>query len=182
MQVYFNPAKHLYGRGWLGLIPLVGGFVGIGLILLGIFKYRDKKLILIGMLALSFTVALYGSLFYFTEYSETGRKQWAKFSATYLNNLVEDIEFYKTKNGSYPDSLEQLVKGDKLTPIYDPLLHFQSKRDKKFNYKRLGNKYILFSSGIDNIANTSDDIFPTITFPDSSKFGLIIIKQQSAAN
>ena len=31
----------------------------------------------------------------------------------------------------------------------------------------------MFSSGIDGIPNTSDDIYPTITAADSTKFGLI---------
>jgi hypothetical protein len=30
-------ARHLYGRGWFGLIPLIGGLIGPGLIQLGIF-------------------------------------------------------------------------------------------------------------------------------------------------
>jgi hypothetical protein len=103
MKTNFNRAKHLYGRGWLGLIPLVGGFVGIGLIILGIFKYRDKKLILIGTCALLFTVAIYGSMFYYVEYSDEGGKQMIPISQRYLNSLIKDLEFYKTRNGSYPE-------------------------------------------------------------------------------
>lgn len=57
-------AKHLYRRGWLGLIPLIGAVVGIGLICLGIFKYRDRKLTLIGVSAVLFTVIFYTVLFY----------------------------------------------------------------------------------------------------------------------
>lgn len=174
MLTNFNPAKHLYGRGWLGLIPLVGGVVGIGLILLGIFKYKDKKLILIGLMALSFTVATYGALYYFGEYSETGRKGVAAVSLLWLNDLVKDLEVYKLKHGEYPDSLEQLRNKDELIPIYDPL--HKSKVDnvaRKFIYKKINSKYLLYSCGIDQIPHTKDDIFPTITLTDTSKFGLI---------
>jgi hypothetical protein len=170
MEVKFNPAKHLYGRGWLGLIPLVGGFVGIGLILLGIFKYRDKKLIVIGTAALLFTVILYSLLFYETEYSDAAGKRISKLSQDALNSLVMDIEFYKQKNRVYPDNLEQVKAINKLAWIHDPLQSIGAKtKETKFNYKKYGDKYLLFSSGIDKIPNTKDDIYPTMTLGDSSK-------------
>jgi hypothetical protein len=62
MTIQSKPGSHLYGRGFLGLIPLIGVFVGIGLILLGAIKYRNKKLVLIGFAALVPTVLMYGSL------------------------------------------------------------------------------------------------------------------------
>jgi hypothetical protein len=168
MEVKFNPAKHLYGRGWLGFIPLVGGFVGIGLILLGIFKYRDRKLILIGLFALSFTIIIYSSLFYYTEYSKTGRENIAKISQDALNDLVINIEFYKQKHGSYPDSLEQIEAMNKFAWILDPLQSSGPRKKKtKFNYRKFGDKYLLFSSGIDGIPNTKDDIYPIIHLNDS---------------
>jgi hypothetical protein len=169
-----NSAKHLYGRGWLGLIPLVGGVVGIGLIILGIFKYRDRKLILIGLFALLFTIAIYSSIFYYFTYSNLGGKQWATTSQTFLNNLIKDIEFYKTTHGVYPDSLEQLTKNNEIAYINDQLLSRRPGiKNTKFNYKKIGNRYTLFSSGIDRIPNTSDDIYPNIIISDSSKIGLI---------
>jgi hypothetical protein len=105
----FKTGRHLYRRGWLGLIPLVGGFVGIGLMVLGIFKYRDKKLFLIGLAALLFTVAIYSSLYFYSTYSVTARGQWAEMSKLNLNTLVSHIEFYKLQNGSYPDSLKRWI-------------------------------------------------------------------------
>jgi len=163
-------AKHLYARGWLGLIPLVGGFVGIGLIILGIFKYRDKKLIIIGTAALLFTVAIYSSLFYMTDYSDTVGKGTAKISEKFLNSLVKDIEFYKLKNGSYPDSLEQLLSNNDIVEIYDPMLTRRpGAKETKFNYKKTGDTYILFSSGLDRIPNTKDDIYPTESLNNISK-------------
>jgi hypothetical protein len=181
MLTHFNPAKHLYGRGWLGLIPLVGGVVGIGLILLGIFKYRDKKLILIGTFALLFTIGVYGSMFYYTFYSDAGGKNVVPITQVWLNDLIKDVEFYKLKNRVYPDSLEQLRNLNNMELVYidDPIL---SRRPRakltKFNYHKIGDKYILFSSGLDKIPGTSDDIYPSVAISDSSKFGLIIKKQK----
>jgi hypothetical protein len=174
MMIHPNSAKHLYGRGWLGLIPLFGGFVGIGLMALGIFKYRDKKLILIGVLAFLFTVAVYGSLFYYFAYSNKGGEQLATTSQTFLNSLVKDIEFYKTINGAYPDSLEQLSKNNEMSFIHDPLLsRHPGIKITKFNYLKFEDKYTLFSSGLDRIANTADDIYPSVILSDSTKIGLI---------
>ncbi len=170
MTTNTQSAKHLYGRGWLGLIPLVGGFVGIGLIILGVFKYRDKKLIIIGTAALLFTVVIYSSLFYMTAYSDTVGQGTAKISEKYLNSLVKDIEFYKLKNGTYPDNLEQLLSNDDIVEIYDPMLTRRpGAKETKFNYKKTGDTYILFSSGLDRIPNTKDDIYPTESLNNFSK-------------
>ena len=175
MTTNTQSAKHLYARGWLGLIPLVGGFVGIGLIILGVFKYRDKKLIIIGTAALLFTVAIYSSLFYMTAYSDTVGQGTTKISEKFLNSLVKDIEFYKLKNGTYPDNLEQLLSNDDIVQIHDPILTRRpGTKETKFYYKKTGDTYILFSSGLDRIPNTKDDIYPTETLnniskPDTSK-------------
>lgn len=170
MTTNAKSAKHLYGRGWLGLIPLVGGFVGIGLIILGIFKYRDKKLIIIGAAALFFTVAIYSSMFYYFSYSDAGGKSFEMTSQLFLNGVVKELEFYKLKNGSYPDSLEHLPKNQGIFSIYDPLLSRRpGTKETKFNYRRTGDTFILFSSGLDRITNTKDDIYPTETLNNISK-------------
>lgn len=174
MSVQNNSAKHLYSRGWLGLIPLIGGFVGIGLILLGILRYKDRKLVIIGISALAFTVLVYGSLIYYFKYSEQFRKDYSIFSQPQMNSLIKSIEFYKTMNGAYPDSLEQIVATDKLIMINDPILAGEPAINKRmFYYKKIGTKYTLFSSGIDRVPYTKDDIFPSPAFFDSTKTGLI---------
>lgn len=170
MKTNTKSAKHVYGRGWLGLIPLVGGFVGIGLIILGVFKYRDRKLIIIGAADLFFTVAIYSSMFYYFMYSDTAAKGFAQTSQMFLNGVVKELEFYKLKNGSYPDSLEQLPRNSDIFSIYDPLLSRRpGTKNTKFYYKKRGDTYILFSSGIDRIPNTKDDIYPTETLNNISK-------------
>lgn len=41
-----------YKLGYLGLFPFVGFFIGIGLTLYGIFRYKDRKLTAIGIMKL----------------------------------------------------------------------------------------------------------------------------------
>ncbi len=64
---------------------------------------------------------------------------------------------------------------DEIIMITDPLL--ARKMDKSMNtnfcYKKLGDKYTLFSVGIDGEPNTADDIFPQILESDRDKFGFI---------
>ncbi len=167
--------KPPYLLGLLCLIPLIGAFVGIGLILYGIFRYKDRKLIIIGSIGLIFTVVVYSFVFYNLKYAKSTAKNFAKISETELNGLVKSIEFYKLQNGVYPDSLEQIKATDKTALIYDPLLIRKMDNTIKttFQYKKMGDKYSLFSVGIDEIPNTIDDIYPTIFDKDSTKFGLI---------
>lgn len=174
MPVQSKSAKHLYKRGWLGLIPLIGGFVGLVLIILGISKYKDRKLITIGTAALLFTVLLYSSLIYYFRYSEKYRRDFAVFSQPLMNSLVKSIEFYKIENGAYPDSLEQIITTDKMVSITDPILAGSPVINKRtFYYKKVGTKYNLFSAGVDMKPYTTDDIFPSSNFFDSTKTGLI---------
>jgi hypothetical protein len=166
-----NPSsgRHLYGRGWLGLIPLFGFFVGIGLLTVGIVKYKDKKLIWIGVGAIFFTVAIYGSMFLYM-FSDTARKQWATIVPHQLNTIVRSIEFYKVQHGQYPDSLEQVHQNDSTVSIYDPVSAKANEKQTKYNYMKINNRYMLFSSGIDKKPKTADDIFPTIN---TTNIGLI---------
>lgn len=163
--------KPPYLLGLLGVVPLVGAFVGIALILYGIFKYKDKWLVLIGIGSIAFTVAVYGTLFYVGFKSDFGKGQFAQISKMELNTLVKQVEFYKIQNGLYPDSLQQLQEKDEFINIHDPLMN--NRKNDLYNYHRVGNKYTLFSSGIDGIPNTSDDIYPSIKI-DTNKMGLII--------
>lgn len=85
----------------------------------------------------------------------------------------KNIEFYKIQHGKYPDSLPQLLKDDEFAPIYDRTR--ASRLGSKlplFNYEKVGDKYVLFSSGPDGVPNTKDDLHPTLAL-DSSKVGLI---------
>ncbi len=164
----------MYSRGWFGLIPLIGGIVGLGLIALGVFKYKDRKLIIIGSAALLFTVVVYSSIIFYFEYSEAFRKDFAVFSKPAMDELIKSIEFYKTQNGQYPDSLQELTKESKLVQIHDPISQREDgERRGLFYYQRVDNRYFLFSAGVDKKPFTEDDIFPSVTYFDSTKTGLI---------
>ena len=169
-----SKSKFPYMLGLLCIIPLVGGFAGIALILYGIFKYKDKLLVAIGVMGLIVTIGVYSFLFYDMKYGEGTTKSFVKLTQQGLNSIITNIEFYKSQNGGYPDSLEQLKKIDKTIIIDDPLL--TRKMDEniktKFYYKKIDSGYTLFSVGIDGIPNTTDDIYPTILVTNKNKLGL----------
>jgi len=100
-------------------------------------------------------------------------KESEQLSQIKLNYIMKDVEFYKIQNGVYPESLEQ-IKKNVFGWIDDPI---QSRKgngiNTRFNYKKVGDKYYLFSSGIDGIPHTKDDLYPTFAKTDRSKFGLI---------
>lgn len=166
-------SKPPYLLGFLCLIPLVGGFVGLGLLLYGLIKYKDKWLSIIGAAGILFTVLVYGSLFYAMKNAAIFKKGFADLSQMQLNNLTRNIEFYKLQHSQYPDSLQQLLDDDKLAPITDAIQLNQRREKCNYNYQKIGDKYLLFSSGQDGIPNTGDDLFPQIAVSDSTKIGLI---------
>lgn len=157
-----SPSRAPYLLGLLGFIPLVGFFVGLGLLLYGIMKYKDKKLIVIGIACMLFTVLVYSSLFYFGFKSDAGKKGWARNAQLQLNSLVKNVEYFKLENGRYPDSLQQLVKKNEFVAVSDPLRAVEGNKNVKFNYKNLGARYLLYSSGIDGIPGSADDLYPMV--------------------
>jgi hypothetical protein len=75
-----------------------------------------------------------------------------------LNGLIKNVEYYKIQNGKYPDNLKQLENPDDFIFTHDPT---QSElKNDYYNYKNLGENFLLFSSGSDQIRNTKDDIYP----------------------
>jgi hypothetical protein len=174
-----NPAtiepksKPPYLLGLLCLLPLIGAFVGLGLLLYGLLKYKDKWLSIIGAAGIAWTIIVYSSLFYAGTHASVFKKGFEEISQMQLNSLVKNIEFYKLAHGTYPDSLQQLLKDDQLAPIYDAVQGMSTKANSYYSYQKTGDKYLLFSSGQDGIPNTKDDLFPQVTITDSSKIGLI---------
>ena len=166
--------KPSYSIGLICLIPVVGAIAGVIFIVNGISKYKDKWFIIIGFSGIVFTMCISAFLFYYLNLGRVMRSGFAGNSQMQLNTLMKDIEFYKIKNGAYPDSLEQISKDDPMAWIDDPLQSgFGNSENIKFNYQKVGNHYYLFSSGIDGIPNTKDDIYPQVAPTDSAKFGLI---------
>lgn len=168
--------KPSYLLGLLCLIPIIGAFVGLGLLLYGIFNYKDKWLIVIGAGGILFTVSIYATMFYNFQYGTDTRVGFSNLSQVEINRLMKSVEFYKLEYGVYPDSLGQIRNNDHTAEIDDPLQLLKSGNSKlttRFNYQKVGNHYYLFSSGIDGIPNTKDDIYPQVAKSDSAKFGLI---------
>jgi hypothetical protein len=166
-------SKPPYLLGLICLIPLVGAFVGVGLLLYGLLKYKDKWLSIIGAAGILWTVIVYSLLFYAGSHASAFKKGFENISQLQLNSLVKNVEFYKLQHGQYPDSLQQLLVDDKLAPINDAAQGMNIKCKSYYNYGKVGGKYFLFSSGGDGIANTKDDLFPQVIITDSSKIGLI---------
>ncbi|MGZ3752532.1 MAG: type II secretion system protein GspG [Mucilaginibacter sp.] len=166
--------KAVYLFGILCLIPLIGAFAGVLFIILGIVHYKDRIMIIIGVLGIVITIAVYGSLFYSVQHSGVFEDGFAEIAQTQVNDLVKSVEFYKLQNGTYPDSLKQLESKNSFLSIYDPLQAFKnSGKSLPYQYQKIGNRYKLFSVGKDGIAGTKDDIYPTLSNPDTSKLGFI---------
>ncbi|MDO6431107.1 hypothetical protein Q4E93_10940 [Flavitalea sp. BT771] len=173
MQTPNTRQKPPYLLGLLCLFPLIGAFVGLALLLYGIFKYKDKLLIAIGAFGILFTVAIYSFLFYSVFNNPMFKKGFREISQMQLNSLVHNIEFYKLQHGQYPDSLIQIQKDDQLAPIADALMVSATAKNIYYNYGRVGDRYFLFSSGMDGLPGTKDDFYPQITISDSSRIGLV---------
>jgi len=171
-STYKSDTRPPYLLGLLGFVPLVGAFVGVGLILYGLIKYNDRKLVLIGVACVLFTVLAYGSLVIISK-SINFHEGYVPIAKEQLNSLAKNVEFYKIQKGEYPDSLAQLTKEDKMLFIYDPVQKPDSKQPN-FRYKKVGKNYYLFSAGVDGVANTGDDIYPVPPVMKSGKAGLLI--------
>jgi hypothetical protein len=166
-------SKPPYLLGLICIIPLVGAFVGLGLLLYGLLKYKDKWLSIIGAAGIAWTIIVYSTLFYAGTHASVFKQEFEDISQMQLNSLVKNIEFYKLQYGQYPDSLQELLNDDKLAPINDAAQGMSTKENSYYNYKKIGDKYWLYSSGQDGIQNTKDDLFPQISITDNSKIGLI---------
>lgn len=165
-DINYTPVeKPNYRWGYLSLIPLIGAINGVIMIAVSIFKYKDIKYGLLGLGGILVSIAVYGPLVY---QSNKGAV-FIDASRTQMNSLVKEIEFYKMQNGTYPDNLEQLDYKNSFINIHDPIENAQ--KNDHYNYHKIENKYTLFSSGVDHIPNTKDDLYPTI---DTAKTGLII--------
>jgi len=174
--IHSTRLKPPYLLGLLCLIPLIGAFVGLGLLLYGVFRYKDKWLSIIGVAGIVWTISIYSALFYAGTNAPVFKKGFEDISQMQLNSLVMNIEFYKLAHGQYPDNLEQLLVDDKLAPIHDAVQGMKTKGDSYYHYTKLVDRYVVFSSGQDGIPNTKDDLFPQIEVSDSSKIGLTKLK------
>lgn len=153
-----------YLLGLLGIVPVIGAFVGLVIVLTGIFKYKNIWFTLIGGAGILCSILVFSGVLTPNKEKEDTTKM-IPITKERLNTVIKDIEYYKMEYGIYPDSLAQLNSFQ----IYDPAQSFTEKI-RTFIYRVDGEKYLLFSSGYDGIENTSDDIYPEIS--PTSKVGL----------
>jgi hypothetical protein len=163
--------KHLYKWAFLGLIPNVGLISGAILAFKGIFVFKDKKLTVIGIASIAFTFIFWFTLLKISNNSQSNIDFSNKLAISKLNDLVKDIEYHKIGSNIYPDNLEQLHNNNSFS-LLDPMSLSMSSKEK-FVYKKLGDNYTLYSTGLDRIANTKDDLYPSDSI---AKPGFIIVK------
>lgn len=168
--------------GGVSFIPGIGIIFGVIAIIWGLVtkKLGGKKLAIIGACGIGFSIILYGSLFYFGFVQRGGvyddlRVQLSKNTIT---SLVQAIEFYKTQNGQYPESLEMLHKSlpeNSMVFVHDPT-HVQMGGEPRYYHYELKDQehYYLLGVGPDEQPYTSDDVLPNIEINQNSGVGLLI--------
>lgn len=168
--------------GGLSYIPLIGVLFGIVAIIWGIVtkKPGGKKLALIGGGGITFSVVLYSALFYFSFVQRGGVYDdlRAKLSETTITSLVQAIEFYKTQNGKYPNSLEVLRRSlpeNSMVFVYDTTDVSMSDKPRYYYYEVVDEEhYYLLGVGVDGQPFTEDDILPKVQAIPQSKVGLLV--------
>jgi len=177
-----------YVIGGLSFIPLLGIVFGIIVIIWGFVtkKMGGKKLAIIGACGIAFTVILYSSLFYFGVMKRDGvyDELRAKLAESNLVQLVQAVEFYKTQNGNYPDSLKTLYASlpeNSMVFVIDPTDIHVGKEPRLFYYELVDEgHYYLLGVGADGQPFTQDDILPKIQRSTNSKVGLLIKQNNSS--
>lgn len=174
-----------YVVGGLSFIPLIGVLFGIVAIVWGLAtgKRGGKRLALIGAAGIVFTIALYGSFFYFSFVQRGGEfdELRLRLAQSTINDLVPAIELYKIQNGRYPDSLKELQQSlpkETVVSVFDPTHIGFSGRPTYFFYERVGeDHYYLRGLGPDGIPFTAGDIVPQLPSGSQNKTGLLTQRQ-----
>ncbi|WP_288368469.1 type II secretion system protein GspG [uncultured Alcanivorax sp.] len=168
--------------GGVSFIPGIGIIFGIIAIIWGLVtkKLGGKKLAIIGACGIGFSIILYALLFYFGFVQRGGvyddlRVQLSKNTIT---SLVQAIEFYKTQNGQYPESLEALRKSlpeNSMVFVHDPTDVQMGGEPRYYHYELQDqDHYYLLGVGPDGQPYTNDDVLPNIEINQNSGVGLLI--------
>ncbi len=158
--------KKFYLLSLFCLIPAFGIIVGIILIIYALFVFKNIKLLIVVLISLCGGIIIMeldkNYLKNELMHSKISDDNFSKFAIEHLDEIASRLEDYKMENRKYPDSLKQLKIRYPELIIIDPLLarNTMAPKEISYYYSRFGEKYILFSAGIDEIPNTKDDIFP----------------------
>jgi len=174
-KIQKNRDKKYYWYSIFTVIPIIGLIVGILLFRKGIL-IKNWIVSFIGLFGILITAGFFVGGLYYSKYSNVGKAQRVELTQYSLNQVMRDIEFYKLQFGYYPDSLQQLKLVDITVFIMDPLSQkgvFSKKLDY-LNYKKIDSShYTLFSSGLDQIPHTSDDVYPFVPNSNPGQSGLL---------
>lgn len=155
-----------YYLGLFCLMPFIGLIIGVTLIYLGLTKYKNQWLTIMGTCGILITLITY----LVTQYNFKDDKSFDNIkqrqAQNQLTHLIKEIEFHKNQNYFYPDSLTHLNLSQ-YSFITDPVQEDGS----TYYYQLEDDNYYLFSKGKDGTAFTEDDIHPITK--DLHKIGLI---------
>ncbi len=101
-----------------------------------------------------------------------------QLAETTLTSLVQSIEFYKTQNGHYPDSLATLQASfpeNSMVFVFDPTYIEMGTDQRYYHYELQGeSNYYLLGVSADGQPYTGDDLLPKIEIQPNSGIGLLI--------
>ena len=171
-----------YIIGGLSFVPLIGIIFGIIAIIWGLVTKKNggKKLAIVGACGIAFTVILYSCLFYFGFIKRGGvyDELRVKLAESNLVQVVQAVEFYKSQNGNYPDTLKTLQESlpeNSMVFVHD-VTDIQIAGEPRYYFYELIDQdhYYLLAVGQDGQPFTPDDILPKIEINPDSKVGLKI--------
>jgi len=165
----------------LSFMPILGALFGFGFVCYGLAtrKAGGKMLAVIGLLGILFTGAIYYFFIYELFHKGFFAKGMREVAVTQLNTTVVNLEFYKSQNGHYPDSLTTLEKalpdqGSNVKTLDASTGLTNMRKDPTQYYYELvdADHYYLLGAGPDQKPFTCDDVVPKID--PKIKTGLLI--------
>lgn len=152
-------------------VPFFGILPGLAALVWGLCTQKGggRMLAVVGLAGILFSVSIYSALFYFGFVHRGGTydRLRGNLALSTLNAVVHAIEFHKTRNGSYPESLEALrdwLPGISPVTIFDPTQVRSFRKPGNFYYEVIdGEHYHLLGVGADGVPFTDDDITPRIS-------------------
>ena len=149
----------------LSFIPNIGMLYGLIILILGIVN-KNKSTIIWGIVGILFTPIFWITVLVAIDASGFNSQSNILFTKNNLNEMVKDLEYYRVKNGSFPDSLGQLRNQNNFFDDSDlsseNIFHWKLKSQRLYYKKINDTSYILQAKGKDTILNTEDDIFPDL--------------------